>query len=89
MLLRRLDSKVPTCMVRAFADDTAVVVADYVASVPVLGQLFNEFALISALVCAFTCAVVSALICALICRLIALICALLCALFCALFCEKV
>ena len=34
---------------RAFADDTAVVIADYVASIPVLGRLFKEFESISAL----------------------------------------
>ena len=35
--------------VRAFADDTAVVISDYVVAVPVLGRLFEEFRRISAL----------------------------------------
>jgi hypothetical protein len=36
-------------IVRAFADDTAVVIADFVVSMPVLGRLFKQFEQISAL----------------------------------------
>lgn len=36
-------------VIRAFADDTAVVVSDYVVSVPVLGHLFHQYERISAL----------------------------------------
>ena len=47
VLLRRLKDKLPDSLIRAFADDTAIVTADFAAhAVQILG-IFNEFACIS------------------------------------------
>ena len=49
MLLRKLAAIAPGDLVRAFADDTAVVMADLWASLPLVHRVFDEFARISSL----------------------------------------
>ena len=41
-LLYSIETSLPSLTIRAFADDTAVVVSDYVVSIPVLGHLFYQ-----------------------------------------------
>ena len=47
VLLRRLRDKLPHCLARAFADDTAVVVPDFASCAPTIMSVFQEFAKIS------------------------------------------
>ena len=49
LLLRRLHGQMPDILVRAFADDTAVVTPDFEKHAPLIMQVFNDFAKISSL----------------------------------------
>ena len=47
LLLRRLKNRLPQALVRAFADDTGVVVPDFASYAPTIMSIFQEFAKIS------------------------------------------
>ena len=47
LLIERIRSKLPTAVIRAYADDTAVLIQDLYADAPVLAKIFQEFGEIS------------------------------------------